>query len=127
MKKKNRQVLRGVCFLHSETGTEGGYWAFQDKRFMTPPSKKFPSGQWSYKGLHILEDGDRLTIYDKQNRRKVLWRGVIRLNQHPLFTESAFSFWIHADQVGVERDILARWFLEDYPATLVPAKNKPVR
>jgi hypothetical protein len=33
--KREKVVLKGVCFLHSETGTEGGYWAFQDDRFIT--------------------------------------------------------------------------------------------
>ncbi len=28
--------LRGFLELFSETGTEGGYWAFQDERFITP-------------------------------------------------------------------------------------------
>ncbi len=27
-------ILEGVLHLHSETGTEGGYWAFQDSRFI---------------------------------------------------------------------------------------------
>lgn len=28
-------MLKGVCCFHSETGTEGGYWAFQDSQFIT--------------------------------------------------------------------------------------------
>jgi hypothetical protein len=27
------KVLLGVCYFYSETGTEGGYWAFQDSQF----------------------------------------------------------------------------------------------
>ena len=27
-------ALKGVCFFHFETGTEGGYWAFQDNQFI---------------------------------------------------------------------------------------------
>jgi hypothetical protein len=27
--------MRGVCFLHSETGTEGGWWAMQEDGFVT--------------------------------------------------------------------------------------------
>ena len=25
--------MKGVCFLHSETGTEGGWWAVQEDGF----------------------------------------------------------------------------------------------
>jgi hypothetical protein len=27
--------MKGVCFLHSETGTEGGWWAIQEDGFGT--------------------------------------------------------------------------------------------
>ena len=27
-------TYKGVLVFHSETGTEGGYWAFQDEKFM---------------------------------------------------------------------------------------------
>jgi len=35
----NNNSLEGILHLFSETGTEGGHWAFQDKRFITkiPP------------------------------------------------------------------------------------------
>ena len=28
------QELTGFCYFHSETGTEGGFWAFQDEKFI---------------------------------------------------------------------------------------------
>jgi hypothetical protein len=30
---------KGVLVFHSETGTEGGYWAFMDEKFMNIPSE----------------------------------------------------------------------------------------
>ena len=30
-------TLRGVLEFYSETGTEGGYWAFQDEKFIGLP------------------------------------------------------------------------------------------
>jgi hypothetical protein len=30
------ETLRGILFFYSETGTEGGYWTFQDERFIKP-------------------------------------------------------------------------------------------
>lgn len=107
--------LEGVCHFHSETGTEGAFWAFQDSRFI------FPNGGWSYEGLHALCDGDRLTIYSPDNPQQVVWSGTISLRQHPQFTEHASGLWIHADQDGVARDTWAKYFFEEYPAKLVPA------
>lgn len=31
--------ITGRLFLHSETGTEGGWWAIQDDKFITPPAE----------------------------------------------------------------------------------------
>ena len=33
--EKQAKALRGVCHLYSETGTEGGFWAFQDENFIS--------------------------------------------------------------------------------------------
>lgn len=40
MREKNF-VFRGILYLHSETGTEGGYWALQDERFITENTTHF--------------------------------------------------------------------------------------
>lgn len=76
---------------------------------------------WSYKGHHTLKNGDYLTIYSNNKDGKIVWRGVIKLRQYPLFTEGVFNNWINADQEGVERETWAHWFFEEYPATLVVA------
>lgn len=172
-KKTEMKLMKGVCTFYSETGTEGGYWAFIDSKFMhipddtlicakchyykdyiegntkgaaivvassTPLSealksgerkpcpdgehkwkKAYPRGRMSYEGLHILEDTDVLIIFSKERNKKksVVWAGEIKLKQLGLFTDSAFGMWIHADQEGVERDIWARYFLDEHPALLV--------
>ncbi len=103
----------GYCCFHSETGTEGGYWAFQDRRYIK-------NGQCSYAALHILQNGDHLTIYDKKDTKKVLWEGVLDLKSFSLFTEhTAEGLWIHADQVGTVRKVWEEFFLDEYPATLI--------
>lgn len=162
-------MLKGVCCFHSETGTEGGYWAFQDSRFITknvprPYCKKCgkylghqqyenlkaikvlpvtgeilrgkeplecPEGQherevgdsWSYEGLHILENGDQLTIFFPDNPTQVVWSGTISLRRHSLFTENAFGLWIHADQEGIEREVWTTYFLKEFPAELTPIRK----
>ncbi len=149
------KTLSGVLHFHSETGTEGGHWAFQDFRCI---QKNVPSGfckncgnyigdvykrneglnenptckdgaheegirdAWSYDGLHILKDGDRLIIYHP-NDNKEIWSGVINLKQYPLFTEHVFGMWIHADQIGIKREVWAEYFFQEYPADLIPVKK----
>lgn len=106
--------MTGVCYFHSETGTEGGFWAFQDAQHIDPSS-----GKWSYDGLHILRNGDRLQIYSKESGMLV-WSGVIDLKEYPVFTqyESRYGQWIHSDQTGVDRDQWAGYFLNGCPAEL---------
>ncbi|MEK7464483.1 MAG: hypothetical protein AAB617_01755 [Patescibacteria group bacterium] len=182
MPGKVKEFLKGRCTFHSETGTEGGYWSFQDGKFITQnttrfscskchrywdkaqypdglpdskdrkealvvervmpmteemlredwkPSQTCPPGEctfeptskedWSYEGLHILKNGDRLTIYSPDNSQGVVWSGTIKLKRYPVFTEHAFGMWIHADQEEVEREVWAEWFMEGYPAEFVEA------
>ncbi len=111
-----KEVLKGVCHFFSETGTEGGYWAFQDNAYITPEG-------WSREGLHILEDGDRLTIFSPDNPTQVVWRGIISLRKYPLFTEDVFGIWIHADQENIDREVWATYFFKEYPAELVPTSS----
>ncbi|MEK6968972.1 MAG: hypothetical protein AABW48_00935 [Nanoarchaeota archaeon] len=159
-------ILEGVLHFYSETGTEGGHWAFQDSRFISPNTTRYtckkcslcwdkkqnpsapraikrsspdPGGfpdyclsdahqfelickeDWSYEGLRILEDGDTLTIYNPSKKKK-LWSGVINLKQYDLFTEHASGLWIHADQIGIEREVWAEYFFKNSPARLISAK-----
>jgi hypothetical protein len=111
-RRRSQCEIRGVCYFYSETGTEGGFWAFQDARYI----KK---GRYDYKGLHLLKNGDRLTVYSKTNPKKAIWSGTIKLKKHPGFTKAVFGLWIHADQEGVNRKKWATWFFEKHPASLI--------
>ena len=107
-------VLDGICYSYSEQGI-GPYWAFWESKHIHPPPDV-----WDYAGLHILKDGDHLTIYDKKTGKKVIWSGFI-------------SLW--TDRIGrihqrdVPRKKWARWFHKEYPAKFTPGlnqKRKPV-
>ncbi len=169
-------TLQGVLELHSETGTEGGRWAFQDAAHISlePASAVFGHGEavydpatgrlgraikaqrpdgsraasiepgaviyvevewtdhttdtrlmsdlltecWSHDGLHVLKNGNQLTIYDPGDITQVLWSGTIQLQPYEPFTQHAYGFWIRTDQLGVDRQTWARWFLDHYPAQL---------
>jgi hypothetical protein len=103
---------RGSLFFFSETGTEGGHWAFQKE------------GMQGYEGMHLLSDGDRLTVFNEDS--SVHWEGVIQLKSYPPFSKSAGNLWIHSDQVGVERQFWAEMFIEELKAELtVSAAGEP--
>lgn len=61
--------MKGVTFLHSETGTEGGWWAMQEDGYVTE------DGHWRYEGLQYLEEGDDFTVFADDGT--VLWQGII--------------------------------------------------
>jgi hypothetical protein len=122
------ETIKGTLSLHSETGTEGGYWAIQDERFITPPveGSDWPYPHWSYDGLKYLEDGDSLKIFNPDGT--IYWEGTISLKQHPVFTESVgihdestgvnLGIWIHADQNGIDRHTWALPFMKNYKGEL---------
>ena len=111
-------VLKGVCTFYTETGTEGGLWAFQDSKFILPREEPEEGYYYDYEGLNILKNGDKLTIFSPDNTGQVIWSGTISLKHYPVFTESAFGFWIHCDQKGIDREIWAKYFFDNYPAEL---------
>jgi len=148
-------TLGGRTSFHSETGTEGGYWAFQDGAWIKPNTTRFycfkcnmywdksrdnkeptfsgnycqpgehdfqliSKEDWDYEGLHLLEDGDELSVFDKGT---TLWSGVIKLRQFPLFTENVFGFWIHSEQIDVDREWWAELFMTPHEATLRPKRK----
>jgi hypothetical protein len=84
---------------------------------MEPPSEALPAGRWAYDGLHILKDGDHLTIYSKDGSA-VIWSGAISLIEYAPFSQDARGWWIHADQQGMAREQWAEYFMHGYPATL---------
>ncbi|MDP2598330.1 MAG: hypothetical protein Q8P49_00695 [Candidatus Liptonbacteria bacterium] len=118
LKEKPMEALRGVLHFWFETGTEGGHWAFQDARFISPDGI-----QWSHEGLRVLEDGDSLKIFSPGDPTKVVWSGTIELRAYPVFTEDVFGYWIHTDQAGIDRNTWADWFFNEYPAELTPHAN----
>lgn len=78
----------------------------------------YPDGTWSYEGLHVLKDGDKLTVLDPKDPEKELWTGEIKLIHHPLFSEDAGGMWIHADQEGFPREEWAKMFFMEFPCRL---------
>lgn len=118
MPEEKNEELIGVCEFFTKTGTEGGDWAFHDN------AGRGPNGiYWSYKGLRILEDGDHLIIYHPKKKNRILWSGIIRLKQLPIFYKTGFGFWTSSEQTGADPEKWAKWFFREYPAKLIPIKK----
>lgn len=118
MSDSERSVLplSGVVFFWTETGTEGGHWAFQDKNFIT-------KDKWSYEGLHVLKDGDELVIFSKEDPSIEVWAGKILLKNYNPFTKHVKGLWVQSDQIGTDREVWATWFFREYPAKLITSSD----
>ncbi len=98
---ENPIVLKGFCCYSHEQGVEQGLYAFQNVKS-------------DRKSMQILKNGDRLTILDKRNSRKIIWSGFISLWQDRIG---------RINQRGVPRKRWVRWFRKKYPAELTPFPN----
>lgn len=105
------KTTKGKIHFFSETGTEGGSWAFQDEAHIKP------DGSWSYDGLHILKNGDHLTILNPQDGDPI-WDGIISLEQFPVFSQAINNLWVHSAQKGISKQTWMDWFSNEYPAVL---------
>jgi|ERR1700733_4050589 hypothetical protein len=113
--------IRGVCVLFSETGTEGGWWAMQEDRFIDP------DGSRSYEGLQTLREGDDFTVYAEDG--SVLFHDIIRMDREtaaiprqilrnarpvndPTWKQQAVGgMWVHWVQKGMDPEVWGRLFI----------------
>ncbi|OGN01524.1 MAG: hypothetical protein A3B91_00105 [Candidatus Yanofskybacteria bacterium RIFCSPHIGHO2_02_FULL_41_29] len=172
--------LDGILHFFCEAGFGGGYWAFQDRKFIEPntsylicnkcylywnrtKNSECPTANisnirnipldkavdlnfqlppecetsqhnfrpiadecWSYDGLHILENGDILTVNSKDDPNTIIWKGTIKLSglapgcAHVNGVLKVFSF-----QEDTDKNTWLKWFFEEYPAKLI--KIRPQR
>ena len=114
MTQEQTIAIHGTLEPFFETGTEGVCWAFgQD-------------GWPGYDGLHVLIDGDDLTVY--ADTGAVLWKGVVALARarrrtpapdNPAYIQQEiFGFWVHGFQKDLEPETWARFFFERRRAAL---------
>jgi hypothetical protein len=87
----------------------------------------YPDGRASYDGLHLLESGDALTIFDPQERSRVVWQGVVDLSSNTTYEDEIAGLWIHNRQAGVDGETWLSWFEAGFPATLTGLWVKAAR
>ena len=114
--------MKGVAFLFSETGTEGGWWAMQEDGYLAEDGI-----HESYHGLRYLEEGDDFTVYAEDG--SVLWQGIIHkdettgLKSHHVFRDGKWvedrtwkqqvvgGMWVHWVQAGIDPEVWGDLFL----------------
>ena len=117
---KMTREMKGVCFLFSETGSEGGWWAMQEDGFVTE------DGHWKYEGLQYLREGDDFTVYADDGG--VLFHGIIhqdaltgaiprqvirndKLANHPTWKQQVVGgMWVHWIQKGIDPEVWGQLF-----------------
>ena len=133
----------GRLHFFSETGTEGGWYAWQDDAYIhrfgepcfsvgamaqtCPVADGSSDEHWGYEGLRMLHDGDYLVVYDRDGAAE-LFRGDVVLTRREDVYESAdatvFGLWVNQEPaavLGVDREQWASWFLHEFACSVVPA------
>ena len=125
----------------SETGTEGTHWSL------------YEDGKEGYDGLHAVNKGDLLRVFNDESRKTVLWEGTIDFDYDANKTDlrkktrerensgdlpAGISSimrpgitvqWVdnigtvHGVQKGTNAEAWAEMFLNEKPAELIPAKK----
>lgn len=129
--------IRGKLGEFFETGTEGVYFSLQDEKHIDD------KGMYSYKGLHLLKNGDHLEILYGEDE-KVLWSGKLgmissmeamrdkyfRQYIKTVHKNTQLSFggrWVHNLPVNVDLGIWYHVFCAnpyEFTGVLKPAKEK---
>ncbi|MDO8516123.1 MAG: hypothetical protein Q7S28_02645 [bacterium] len=104
-------AMDGFLEIYSDQST-GPWWAFNDARYIV--HDMVLTG-----GRHMLNEGDMLTTYDKQDPKKVLWSGMLSFD----LTKATPLRMTYPQGIGVPQRTWARWFASKSPATLVKAKK----
>lgn len=84
--EKDGKTIFGSLEPYAETGTEGIIWAVSEY------------GQTGYDGLHLLENGDNLTVYKNVTDGNVAWQGAVSFN------EKQKSFTVHNGAMTTDTD-----------------------
>ena len=118
------RTYEGLLEPFSETGSEGVMWSLQE------PGK-------GYDGLHTLQDGDLLTVFNDTAKKDILWQGEVKLEfkrnwrsfENPKYPEigqqEIGGWWVHGFQEGLDPEKWAQMFFDAKPATVTAKTPGP--
>ncbi len=119
-KGNGKTEIKGVCVWFCETGLDA-VWAFQDNNYITRDS--MGQEQWSYEGLHVLEEGDYLTIYHPADPDEIVWEGLISKTEPLIDKPGSANALNHPQNIGISLEKWNRFFFRRYPAVLTPKSS----
>ena len=109
-------TLSGKLEAFFETGTEGVLWSF------------IPNGREGYENLHVLQNGDRLTVFADAACAITKWQGNVDLEYernwqnfplNPQYGQQAVEgCWVHGLERTLPPETWARMFFDAAPAQL---------
>lgn len=128
------EELHGRLLFHSETGTEGGYWAFQVDSYThgaefdcglkyCPVKMGWSPQHSSYYGMVIVKTGDYLHVRDPDTN-EIVFDGEVALGarQDPYDFSSYAAGGAYATHFPPPANVNHRewdkWFLKQWPAIL---------
>lgn len=111
---KEGEPIKGICYIHSETGTEGGLLSV----LADIPAK----GYWER--LHYIKRGDYLTVYSLRRPRRVLWSGIVDSPTRYFDSFEVRGLYELPAPSGVRRKTWIEYFIKNYPASLIEAKRE---
>lgn len=114
------RILKGKLELFYETGMEHVAWSFYEEE------------QEGYDGLHCLEKGDMLRVFNDAARTDLLWQGTIDFEYDSHKQKRAMIGevqWldnvgtVQGIQKGVDAKEWGELFRKEKPAILIPKKS----
>lgn len=113
------RILKGKLEVFFEQGMEHNAWTF------------YEDGQQGYDGLHVIEKGDVLRVFNDAARTELLWQGTIDFEYDSHKQKRAMIGevqWldnvgtVHGIQKGVDGKEWGQMFAEAKPAVLIPKR-----
>lgn len=113
------RILKGKLELFFEQGMEHNAWTF------------YEDGQEGYDGLHAIEKGDVLRVFNDAARTEILWQGTIDFEYDSHKQKRALIGevqWlenvgtVHGIQRGVDATEWGEMFRQQKPAILIPKR-----
>ena len=110
----------GIGDAFVEAGTEGIWWCvIKDTNEDTYP--------WDLHNFVRLVDGDRLTVYAKEDHGRIVWEGTVELefeshqetNEHGYTGQAVLGMWCHGLQRTADQEAWARYFVQNHPMVLI--------
>ena len=120
-KDANEKIeIIGVCEWFCETGLDP-VWAIKDNKYIT--RDQTGREQCFYKELHVLEQGDYLTIYHPCDPDEILWEGFISETEPLISIPGSANALNHPKNLGISLKKWNKFFFRNYPAILIPKSH----